>query len=80
MTPSMFEGEEIWEIGSNTMKNSIKKTSGLRVKTVIKAGGLGSSNHNGALTNKTSGLRVKTVIKAGGLGSSNHNGALVLAR
>ena len=37
------------------------------MKSAIKAGGLGSGNHN------RSGLKVKSAIKAGGLGSGNHN-------
>jgi hypothetical protein len=49
----------------NQRKKSIK-TSGLIVKSAIKAGGLGSGNHN-------AGLRAKSAIKAGGLGSGNHN-------
>ena len=53
------------------MKTSMT-ISGLRVKTSIKAGGLGTSNHN-------SGLRVKSSIKAGGLGTSNHNSRPVQA-
>ncbi|MES1204535.1 MAG: hypothetical protein ABUS79_01235 [Pseudomonadota bacterium] len=49
------------------MKTSTK-TSGLRVKTGIKAGGF-KANH-------TSGLRVKTGIKAGGF-KANHNTSLL---
>jgi hypothetical protein len=52
------------------MKNSIK-TSGIRIKSTVKAGGFGSQNHN--LSPKTSGIRVKSTVKAGGFGSQNHN-------
>ena len=51
--------------------NTSKTTSGLKVKSSIKAAGFGS-NHNRALT---SGLKVKSSIKAAGFGS-NHNRAL----
>ena len=54
------------------MKTSTK-TSGLRVKSTIKAGGLGGNNHN-------AGLRVKSAIKAGGLGGNNHNASVVSSR
>jgi hypothetical protein len=47
------------------MKNSIK-TSGIRVKASVKAGGFGGANHN-------AGLRVKAAVKAGGFGGANHN-------
>ena len=47
------------------MKNS-SKNSGIRVKSAVKAGGMGGSNHN-------SGIRVKSAVKAGGFGGSNHN-------
>jgi len=56
------------------MKTS-KKTSGIRVKSAIKAGGFGSYNHNASAT-KTSGIRVKSAIKAGGFGSYNHNASI----
>jgi hypothetical protein len=54
----------------NTM-NKIAKTSGIKVKSNIKAGGIGSANHNRVV--KTTGLKVRSNIKAGGLGSGNHN-------
>jgi hypothetical protein len=47
------------------------KTSGLRVKSGVKAGGIGAGNHNTSV--KTSGLRVKSGVKAGGIGAGNHN-------
>jgi hypothetical protein len=48
---------------------NIKSTkNSLSVKTSIKAGGLGTINHNRA-------LKVKSTIKAGGLGTINHNRA-----
>ena len=43
------------------------KTTTLKVKTNVKAGGLGSVNHN-----RTT-LKVKTNVKAGGLTAVNHN-------
>jgi hypothetical protein len=49
----------------NIMKTS-KKLS-LSIKTNIKAGGLGTINHN------RSGLKVRSAVKAGGLGTINHN-------
>jgi hypothetical protein len=49
------------------------KTSGLRVKSAIKAGGFPAPNHN-------SGLRVKSAIKAGGFPAPNHNSSPVGAR
>jgi hypothetical protein len=50
---------------TNIMKTS-KKLS-LSIKTNLKAGGLGTINHN------RSGLKVRSAIKAGGLGTINHN-------
>jgi hypothetical protein len=47
------------------MKTSTK--TGLSIKTNLKAGGLGTINHN------RSGLKVRSAIKAGGLGTINHN-------
>ena len=41
--------------------------SGLKIKSTIKAGGLGPYNHNRA------GLKIKTAIKAGHTGMQNHN-------
>jgi hypothetical protein len=58
------------------MKISSLAVSGLRVKSGIKAGGLGTQNHN---TSAVSGLRVKSGIKAGGLAASNHNISAVAA-
>ena len=53
----------------NNLNSSKKqKTSGLKVKTNVNAGGL-SINHNQTLG---SGLKVKTNVKAGAL-SANHN-------
>ena len=43
------------------------KTTGLKVKTTIKAGGLMRMNHNRA------GLKVRSAVKAGGLMMMNHN-------
>jgi hypothetical protein len=43
------------------------KTTGLKVKTTIKAGGLPGINHN------RSGLKVRSAVKAGGLPGINHN-------
>ena len=43
-----------------------KSSSGLKVKTAIKAAGLWQGNHTG------SGLRIKTAVKAGGLWQGNH--------
>ena len=54
------------------MKNS-SKTSGIRVKSSVKAGGLGAGNHNAK-------LRVKSAVKAGGLGAGNHNFSIVRSR
>jgi hypothetical protein len=50
------------------MTTSTKKT-GLAIKTSIKAGGLGTPNHNRA------GLKVRSAVKAGGI-SGNHNRSL----
>ena len=55
------------------MKTSTKNT-GLAIKTSIKAGGLGTSNHN------RSSLKVRSSVKAGGLGTSNHNCAIASVR
>jgi len=41
--------------------------SGLKVRSMAKAGGLGTINHN------RSGLKVRSMVKAGGLGTINHN-------
>ena len=44
------------------------KSTGLKVKTTIKAGGLSTVNHNRA------GLKVRSAVKAGGtILCSNHN-------
>ena len=43
------------------------KTTGLSIKTSIKAGGIGPVNHN------RNGLKVKSAIRAGGIGPVNHN-------
>ena len=61
--------------------NTSSKTSGIRVKSAIKAGGFGSGNHNTAAktATKTAGIRVKSAIKAGGFGSGNHNAAPTVA-
>jgi len=48
------------------MKTS-SKYAGLKVKTSIKAGGIGPVNHN------RNGLKVKSAIRAGGIGPVNHN-------
>ena len=53
--------------------NTSKKIAGIRVKSTIKAGGLGNGNHN-------AGIRVKSAVKAGGLGNGNHNSAPTIAR
>ena len=65
-------GRKTTNEGPKHMKNS-SKTSGIRVKSAVKAGGLGSGNHN-------AGIRVKSAVKAGGLGSGNHNVSVVRAR
>ena len=52
--------------------NKSKKTAGLRVKSAVKAGGIGMGNHN-------AGLRVKSAVKAGGIGMGNHNALVVRA-
>lgn len=55
-----------------TIKTSTaQKTASLNVKTSLKAGGLGTGNHNRNL------LTVRTSLKAGGLGTGNHNRKLV---
>ncbi|HEY4186973.1 MAG TPA: hypothetical protein VGP07_17990 [Polyangia bacterium] len=54
------------------MTTTTTKSAGIRVKSAIKAGGVGSMNHN-ATTTKSAGIRVKSAIKAGGVGSMNHN-------
>ena len=53
------------------------QTSGLTIKTHVKAGGL-SNNHNETLA-RPAGLKVKTHVKAGGV-HLNHNETLVRAR
>ena len=56
------------------MKNQIKTqaaTTGLKVKTSVKAGGF-STNHN---QTAMSGLKVRTNVRAGGL-TANHNQTL----
>jgi hypothetical protein len=45
--------------------------SGLTVKAGVKAGGLGSNNHN------RGGLKVTTALKAGGMKGPNHNRRLL---
>jgi|SRR6516162_3648592 hypothetical protein len=50
-----------------------KLRSGLKVRTTIKASGLGGLNHN------RGGLKVRTTVKAAGLGGLNHNRALLVA-
>jgi hypothetical protein len=47
----------------------MEKVSSLKVRTTVKAGGWGYSNHNRAL----SGLKVRASVKAGGWGYGNHN-------
>jgi hypothetical protein len=50
------------------MKTKTTKTSGLKVNSNVKAGGIHSINHNGR------GLRVRTAVKAGGTElRPNHN-------
>ena len=54
----------------------MKKTvaiSGMKVRSAVKAGGFGSSNHNRA------GLKVRSAVKAGGLSSTNHARAALKA-
>jgi hypothetical protein len=47
-----------------------KNTTGLKVKTTVKSGGLSTMNHNRA------GLKVKTTVRSGGLSTMNHNRSL----
>jgi hypothetical protein len=54
--------------------NKITKTSGIKVKSNVKAGGFGSVNHSRLV--KTSGIKVKSNVKAGGFGAVNHNRVL----
>jgi hypothetical protein len=50
------------------MKTKTTKTSGIKVTANVKAGGLGTQNHN------QNGLRVKAAIKAGSMiRVRNHN-------
>ena len=60
--------------------NTSKKSAGIRVKSAIKAGGIGPGNHNASPTTKSAGIRVKSAIKAGGIGPGNHNASLTVAR
>jgi len=39
----------------------------LKIKSAVKAGGLGTSNHN------RTALKIKSAVKAGGLTTINHN-------
>ena len=57
------------------MTTSTKTTkTTLAIKIAIKAGGLGTSNHNRA------GLKVRSAVKAGGLALTNHNRTLSSVR
>ena len=47
----------------NTESSNRTRTTGLKIKTNIKAGGL-TSNHN---QTRARGLKVKTSVKAGGI-------------
>jgi hypothetical protein len=49
------------------MNAKMKKQTGIKVSTSVKAGGLQGINHNRA------GLKVRTGVKAGGLQGINHN-------
>jgi len=53
--------------------NIRKASTGLKVKSSIKAAGFGPGNHNRKLS---SGLKVKSNIKAAGFGPGNHNRAI----
>jgi hypothetical protein len=55
------------------MKKTSNKTSSIRVKSSVKAGGFGPGNHNAR-------LRVKSAVKAGGFGPGNHNAFVIRAR
>jgi hypothetical protein len=55
------------------MKTKTTKTSGIKVTANVKAGGLGSQNHNQA------GLRVKAAIKAGSMISVKNHSLMLLA-
>jgi hypothetical protein len=50
------------------------RNNGLKVKSSIKAAGMGPGNHNRKLS---SGLKVKSSIKAAGMGPGNHNRSIV---
>ena len=56
-----------------TSTKTTKTTTGLAIKTSIKAGGLSTVNHN-------RGLKVSSAIKAGGLSTVNHNRGLLGSR
>ncbi len=60
---------------TTTATTTIPDTSGLRVKSTIKAGGLDTRNHNQTLVR---GLRVKSTVKAEGM-PRNHSQTLVPA-
>ena len=57
-----------------TSIKTTKTTTGLAIKTSIKAGGLSTVNHNRA------GLKVRSAVKAGGLSTVNHNRGLLGSR
>jgi hypothetical protein len=65
-----MDGRRSRQPGGRAM-NKITKTSGIKVKSNVKAGGFGIPNHNRLV--KTSGIKVKSNIKAGGFGIPNHN-------
>jgi hypothetical protein len=49
------------------------KTTGLAIKTSVKAGGLTAGNHSRV-------LKVRSNVKAGGVNQANHSRVLVSAR
>jgi hypothetical protein len=58
---------------SKTIKNVASKSAGLKVRSLVKAGGFGVGNHN----RKSAGLKVRSLVKAGGFGVGNHNRGLL---
>jgi hypothetical protein len=75
----MHKGESVLEVRTKKEKlpeeegNQMNGKNGLKVKSEVKAAGLGGGNHNRTLTG---GLKVKANTKAAGLGGGNHNRTL----
>jgi hypothetical protein len=74
-----------WQNHNETQVRDRGNSRGLRVKTKLKAGGIGTSpsltagNHNETLMRDRKGLKTKTGVRAGAIVGSNHNETLLMS-